>query len=70
MTTIELSDAPDQSTDVAITLTHEPLSGGLLKRRRQRKTVRKVAEDTIDSELGKVADHVRQAEAASKDQRA
>ena len=67
VTTIELADAPDRSTDVAITLTHEPLSGGLLERRRQRKTVRKVAEDTIESELGKVADHVHQAEASSKE---
>ncbi|MFQ1004370.1 SRPBCC family protein [Modestobacter sp. SSW1-42] len=66
VTTIEVSDAPDQSTDVAITLTHEPLTGGLLKRRRQRKTVRSIAEETIESELGKVADHVRQAEAASE----
>jgi hypothetical protein len=62
VTTIELSDAPDQGTDVAITLTHEPVKGGLLQRRRQRKGVRKVAEDTIESELGKVADHVHQAE--------
>lgn len=65
VTTIELSDAPDKGTDVAITLTHEPTSGGLLKRRRQRKAVRKVAADTIESELGKIADHVHQAEAAS-----
>lgn len=65
VTTIELVDGPDQSTDVTISLSHEPLSGGLLQRRRQRKAVRKVAEDTIDSELGKVADHVRQAEVSS-----
>ncbi|NEK93368.1 SRPBCC family protein [Modestobacter muralis] len=62
VTTIELADAPDESTDVSITLTHEPLAGGLLRRRRQRKTVRKVAQGTIESELDKVADHVCQAE--------
>lgn len=63
--TIDLADAPDGSTDVGITLTHEPLKGGLLQRRRQRKVVRKVARDTVESELGKVADHIRQAERAS-----
>ena len=65
MTTIELADAPDEGTDVAITLTHEPLTGGLLQRRRQRKVVRKVAEETVESELLKVGDHVRQAERVS-----
>ena len=62
VTTIELADAPDEGTDVAITLTHEPLTGGLLQRRRQRKVVRKVAQETVESELSKVADHVRQAD--------
>ena len=62
VTTIELADAPEGGTDVSITLTHEPLTGGLLQRRRQRKAVRKVAQSTLESELAKVADHVHQAE--------
>lgn len=65
VTTIELADAPDENTDVAITLTHEPLTGGLLHRRRQRKSVRKVAQDTVESELAKIADHIRQAESTA-----
>lgn len=65
MTTIELSDAPDGGTVVAITITHEPLTGGLLQRWRRRKAVRQVARDTVESELAKVADHVHQAERGS-----
>ncbi|CCH87371.1 conserved protein of unknown function [Modestobacter italicus] len=67
VTTVELADAPDGSTDVAVTLTHEPLTGGLFQRRRQRKGIRTVAQETVESELAKVADHVHQAEQVTGD---
>lgn len=67
VTTIDLADAPDSGTDVTITLTHEPLAGGLLQRRRQRKVVREVAQDTVESELAKVPEHIQQAERAPDD---
>lgn len=63
-TTIDLTDVPGGGTDVTITLAHQPVQGGPLRRRLQRSGVRKVAQRTIESELGKVADHVRQAEQA------
>ncbi|WP_138757718.1 SRPBCC family protein [Modestobacter altitudinis] len=66
-TTIDLTDVPGGGTDVTITLTHQPLRGGHLRHRLRRGGVRKVAERAIESELAKIADHVRQAEQTYRD---
>jgi uncharacterized protein YndB with AHSA1/START domain len=60
-TRIELSDAGDGGTRVAMTITHEPTGGGRVVRRLQRGALRRLVQQTVDAELEKVPAHVARA---------
>jgi hypothetical protein len=57
-THIELSDTASGGTRVAMTITHEPTSGGRMVRRLQRGALRRLVQRTVDAELEKVPAHV------------
>jgi hypothetical protein len=57
-TRIELSDTASGGTHVAMTVTHEPTSGGRVVRRLQRGALRRLVQRTVDAELEKVPAHV------------
>jgi hypothetical protein len=57
-TRIELSDTASGGTRVAMTVTHEPTSGGRVVRRLQRGALRRLVQRTVDAELEKVPAHV------------
>jgi anti-anti-sigma regulatory factor len=58
-TDIELVDAEPGSTRVAVTITREPKGGNRLMRRLQRQAMRRMVQQTVESELAKLPDHVR-----------
>ncbi|WP_176946499.1 STAS domain-containing protein [Blastococcus aurantiacus] len=60
-TGIELADAGEGSTRVTVTVTHESRGGNGLVRALQRKALRRTVQQTVDSELMKLPDHIRQA---------
>ena len=57
-TRIELADAAGGSTQVAITATHEPTGGNRLLHSLRRKAMQRMVQQTVDSELAKLPDHV------------
>lgn len=66
-TTIDLADVPGAGTHVTITLTNEPRGGGRLRQLLQRRSLRRFLRQTLATELGKVSDHVRQADQLTDD---
>lgn len=61
-TTIELADAAEGCTNVTISLTQQPRREGWLRRRLPQRSLRRLVRQTVDAELDKVTDHVRQAD--------
>ena len=57
-TRIELVDAAQGSTLVTVTVTHEPKGGSRLLQVLQRKALQRMVQQTVDSELAKLPDHV------------
>ena len=60
-TRIELADAAPGSTRVTITLTHEAKRGSRLVQRIQRGALKRLVQQTVDTELDKLPAHVDQA---------
>ena len=59
-TRIELTDAERGSTQVTVTVTHEPKGGNRLLHRMQRKAMQRMVQRTVDSELAKLPEHISQ----------
>ncbi|GAB3317895.1 hypothetical protein GCM10027451_36180 [Geodermatophilus aquaeductus] len=59
-TVFELTDSGRDATDVAVTVTHEPTGGSRLVRALLRRSLEKMLWRTVDAELAKLPDHVRQ----------
>ncbi|MCF6506525.1 STAS domain-containing protein [Blastococcus sp. MG754426] len=57
-TRVELSDVAGGSTQVTVTVTHEPKRSGWLRRTVRRKATERMVRETVDSELDKLPDHV------------
>ncbi len=57
-TRIELADAAQGSTHVTVTVTHEPKGASRLLHVMQRKAMQRMVQQTVDSELAKLPDHV------------
>lgn len=60
-TGIELTDAGEGSTRVTVTVTRESGRGNRLVRARQRRALQRTVQQTVDSELAKLPEHVHQA---------
>ena len=59
-TRIELADADRGSTHVTVTVSHEPKTGHRLLHSLQRKTMQRMVQRTVDAELAKLPDHIRE----------
>ncbi|MGX5653966.1 STAS domain-containing protein [Geodermatophilus nigrescens] len=59
-TVFELADGGPGATDVAVTVTHEATGGGRIMRALLRRSLEKMMGRTVDAELAKLPDHVRQ----------
>lgn len=57
-TRIELADAESGSTQVTVTVTHEPKEGNRLLHALQRKALQRMVQRTVNSELAKLPDHI------------
>ena len=57
-THVELSDVAGGSTQVTVTVTHEPKRSGWLRRTVRRKATERMVRETVDSELDMLPDHV------------
>lgn len=57
-THIELADSERNSTQVTVTVTHEPKGGNRLLHALQQKATQRMVQRTVDSELAKLPDHI------------
>lgn len=57
-TLFELADSGQGATDVTVTVTHAPKGGTRLGHALQRRTMQRIAQQTVDSELTKLPEHV------------
>lgn len=57
-TRIELADAAGGSTAVTVTVAHEPGAGGRLLHALRRKSMQRLVQQTVDSELAKLPEHI------------
>ena len=57
-TRIELGDVDPGSTHVTVTVTREPKGGSPLLHHLQRRSMRRLVQHTVDSELAKLPDHI------------
>ena len=57
-TRIELADSERNSTQVTVTVTHEPTGGNSLLHALQQKATQRMVQRTVDSELAKLPDHI------------
>lgn len=57
-TRIELADSERSSTQVTVTVTHEPKGGNRLLHALQQKATQRMVQRTVDSELAKLPDHI------------